>query len=59
MSPLFYANQINGAVLRYHGQDDANNGTDPIKSDRWFQALNGLSKTAALYRYPHKSMGRQ
>jgi dipeptidyl aminopeptidase/acylaminoacyl peptidase len=31
MSPLLYANQINGALLMYHGQEDANNGTDPIK----------------------------
>ena len=57
MSPLLYANQINGALLMYHGQDDANNGTDPINSDRLFHTLNGLGKTAALYSYPYEDHG--
>lgn len=57
MSPFLYANQINGALLMYHGQDDANNGTDPINSDRLFHALNGLGKTAALYSYPFEDHG--
>ena len=57
MSPFLYVNQINGALLMYHGQDDANNGTDPINSDRLFHALNGLGKTAALYSYPFEDHG--
>jgi dipeptidyl aminopeptidase/acylaminoacyl peptidase len=57
MSPIFYANQVNGALLMYHGQEDANNGTDPINSDRLFQALNGLGKTTALYSYPYEDHG--
>jgi dipeptidyl aminopeptidase/acylaminoacyl peptidase len=57
MSPLLYANQMNGALLMYHGQDDSNNGTDPINSDRLFHALNALGKTAALYSYPYEDHG--
>lgn len=57
MSPLLFANQINGALLMYHGQHDANTGTDPINSERLFHALNGLGKPAALYSYPYEDHG--
>ncbi len=57
MSPLLYADQLNGALLMYHGIDDANNGTFPINSDRMFHALNGLGKTVALYNYPYEHHG--
>src|SRR5439155_1359750 len=30
MSPLLWANRINGALLMYHGMDDANVGTNPV-----------------------------
>src|SRR5262249_21667669 len=30
MSPLLWADRINGALLMYHGIDDANAGTNPI-----------------------------
>ncbi len=57
MSPLFWANQVNGALLMYHGADDANTGTFPINSPRMFQALNGLGKDVALYVYPYEAHG--
>jgi dipeptidyl aminopeptidase/acylaminoacyl peptidase len=57
MSPLMWANQLNGALLMYHGIDDANNGTFPINSERMFHVLNGLGKTAALYNYPYEHHG--
>ena len=57
MSPLFWANQVNGALLMYHGTDDTNSGTFPIHSPRMFQALDGLGKKAALYMYPYEGHG--
>jgi len=57
MSPLMWANQLNGALLMYHGIDDANNGTFPINSERMFHVLNGLGKTASLYNYPYEHHG--
>ena len=57
MSPFLYANQLNGALLMYHGMDDQNVGTHPINSERLFHALNGLGKTASLYMYPYEDHG--
>ena len=57
MSPMLWANQMNGALLMYHGMDDANTGTFPINSERMFQALNGLDKDASLYMYPYEHHG--
>ncbi|MFC1555391.1 S9 family peptidase, partial [candidate division KSB1 bacterium] len=57
MSPLFWAERLNGALLMYHGMDDANVGTWPINSERMFQILDGLGKTASLYMYPYEHHG--
>jgi dipeptidyl aminopeptidase/acylaminoacyl peptidase len=57
MSPLLWANQLNGALLMYHGIDDANVGTFLINSERMFHVLDGLGKTAALYMYPYEHHG--
>lgn len=57
MSPLFWVDQIHGALLMYHGADDANVGTWPIHSERMFQALDGVGKPAALYMYPYEAHG--
>ena len=57
MSPLFWANQLNGALLMYHGIDDANVGTFLINSIRMFHVLDGLGKTSALYMYPYEHHG--
>ncbi|MGD8359797.1 MAG: prolyl oligopeptidase family serine peptidase [Gemmatimonadota bacterium] len=57
MSPFLYADQLTGALLMYHGMHDQNVGTDPIHSPKMFHALNGLGKTAALYRYPYEDHG--
>lgn len=57
LSPLLWAEQVTGALLMYHGADDQNVGTFPINSDRMFQALNALGKTAALYVYPFEDHG--
>ena len=57
MSPILWANQVNGALLMYHGADDNNSGTFPIHSPRMFQALNGLGKPTAMYMYPYEGHG--
>jgi dipeptidyl aminopeptidase/acylaminoacyl peptidase len=57
MSPLLWANRVHGALLMYHGMEDANVGTDPINAEHLFMALDGLGKPAALYMYPHEGHG--
>ncbi|HVK12528.1 MAG TPA: prolyl oligopeptidase family serine peptidase, partial [Gemmataceae bacterium] len=57
MSPLLWANRVNGALLMYHGMEDANVGTDPINAEHLFLALDGLGKPAALYMYPFEGHG--
>ena len=57
MSPILYADRLNGALLMYHGGDDTNVGTWQINSERMFMALDGLDKVAALYIYPYEDHG--
>jgi dipeptidyl aminopeptidase/acylaminoacyl peptidase len=57
MSPLLWANRVNGALLMYHGMEDANVGTNPINAEHLFMALDGLGKPAALYMYPYEGHG--
>ena len=57
MSPLLYADQLNGALLLYHSTEDQNVGTDPINSTRLYHALMGLGKTSSLYMYPYEDHG--
>jgi dipeptidyl aminopeptidase/acylaminoacyl peptidase len=57
MSPLLWANRVNGALLMYHGMDDANTGTNPMNAELLFLALDGLGKPAALYMYPYEGHG--
>ena len=57
MSPFFYADKVQGAVLMYHSSEDQNVGTDPISSIRMMQAFRALGKTAALYMYPYEDHG--
>ncbi|MEA3245957.1 MAG: prolyl oligopeptidase family serine peptidase [Gemmatimonadota bacterium] len=57
MSPFFYADKIQGAVLMYHSIEDQNVGTDPISSIRMMQALRANGKVASLYMYPYEDHG--
>ena len=57
MSPFFYANEMTGALLIYHGLQDQNVGTAPDHAPRMFHALNGLGKDAAMYLYPYEDHG--
>ena len=54
MSPFFYADKIQGALLLYHSMEDTNVGTDPISSVRMMQALRANGKTASLFMYPYE-----
>lgn len=54
MSPIFWADRLDGALLMYHGEEDQNVGTWPTNSRRMFHALNGIGKTAAMYMYPYE-----
>ena len=57
MSPMLWANRMHGALLMYHGMDDANVGTNPINAEFLFMTLRGLGKPAALYMYPYEGHG--
>ena len=57
MSPFLYANQIDAPLLLAHNLDDTNVGTNPIQSQRLFEALNGLGKTVQLVEYPYEDHG--
>ena len=57
MSPFLYANQIDVPLLLMHNQDDTNVGTNPIQSQRLFEALNGLGKITQLIEYPYEDHG--
>jgi dipeptidyl aminopeptidase/acylaminoacyl peptidase len=57
MSPILYADQLNGALLLYHSTEDQNVGTDPINSIKLFHVLQGLGKNVSLYLYPYEDHG--
>ena len=52
VSPMLYVDQMQGALLMYHGMEDQNVGTTLISSIRMMQALRGQGKVSALYLYP-------
>ncbi len=58
MSPLLHIENLNGAILLTHGQDDQNPGTFPINSERLFSALQANGKTVAFYMYPYEDHGQ-
>jgi len=57
MSPMLYADKLQGALLMYHNLEDQNVGTDPISSIRMMQALRSEGKVAALFMYPYEDHG--
>ncbi|MBI5709729.1 MAG: S9 family peptidase [Candidatus Eisenbacteria bacterium] len=52
MSPFLHADRIQSPLLLIHDLDDTNVGTNPIQSERMYEALNGMGKTVALVQYP-------
>lgn len=57
LSPFVHADKIDSPLLLIHGQEDSNSGTYPIQSERMFDALNDLGKTARLVLLPHEDHG--
>lgn len=55
MSPFMHADKINEPILLVHGDADSNPGTFPMQSERFYNALKGLGKTARLVVLPHES----
>ncbi|MBI1904500.1 MAG: S9 family peptidase [Planctomycetia bacterium] len=57
LSPFYHADKIRRPLLLIHGQADENSGTYPMQSERFYQALKGLGKTARLVLLPHEGHG--
>jgi len=57
MSPFMFADKVKTPLLLIHGQADNNPGTDPIQSERFFNALKGNGATARLVYLPLESHG--
>jgi dipeptidyl aminopeptidase/acylaminoacyl peptidase len=62
MSPFMCADKVKNPLLLIHGQADNNPGTDPIQSERYFNALKGNGALARLVYLPlesHDYRGRE
>jgi dipeptidyl aminopeptidase/acylaminoacyl peptidase len=57
MSPFMFADKVKTPLLMIHGQADNNSGTDPIQSERFFNALKGNGATAKLVYLPLEAHG--
>lgn len=57
MSPFTFADRIREPILLLHGENDANSGTFPIQSDRFFAALKGHGATVRLSVLPLEDHG--
>jgi dipeptidyl aminopeptidase/acylaminoacyl peptidase len=55
MSPYQHADSVKAPVLIVHGQADNNPGTDPVQSERFYNAVKGLGGTARLVLLPYES----
>jgi dipeptidyl aminopeptidase/acylaminoacyl peptidase len=57
MSPFAYAPQIKAPILLIHGQQDDNDGTFPIQSERFYAALKGAGATVRYVQLPFEPHG--
>jgi dipeptidyl aminopeptidase/acylaminoacyl peptidase len=57
MSPFSYADKIKTPLLMIHGEADNNQGTFPIQSERFFDALKGHGATVRLVFLPLEAHG--
>ena len=57
MSPFDYAHKVNEPILLIHGEADANSGTFPIQSERFYAALKGNGATARYVVLPLEDHG--
>lgn len=59
MSPFSYADKIKTPILLIHGEADDNDGTFPIQSERFYEALKGQGATVRLVWLPLEAHGYQ
>jgi dipeptidyl aminopeptidase/acylaminoacyl peptidase len=59
LSPVIQADKINEPLLLIHGEIDANPGTVPLQSEKFYDALRGAGKAARLVMLPYESHGYQ
>lgn len=52
ISPFMHADEVDEPILLFHGEADANRGTFPMQSRRFFRALKGLGGEARLVVFP-------
>ncbi|MGE3173181.1 MAG: alpha/beta hydrolase family protein [Planctomycetota bacterium] len=57
MSPFAHADELKAPLLLIHGEDDDNQGTWPLQSQRLFAAVKGHGGHARLVMLPHESHG--
>jgi dipeptidyl aminopeptidase/acylaminoacyl peptidase len=57
MSPFNHADKIKEPLLLIHGAADNNQGTFPIQSERFYNALKGHGATTRYIQLPHESHG--
>jgi dipeptidyl aminopeptidase/acylaminoacyl peptidase len=57
MSPFSYANKIKTPILLIHGEMDDNQGTFPIQSERYYNAIKGHGGTARYVVLPYEAHG--
>ncbi|WP_266368589.1 S9 family peptidase [Tellurirhabdus rosea] len=57
MSPFNHADKLKEPILLVHGEADNNQGTFPIQSERFYNALKGHGGTTRLVMLPYESHG--
>ncbi|MEQ8768163.1 MAG: prolyl oligopeptidase family serine peptidase [Planctomycetota bacterium] len=57
MSPLLHADRVGKPLLLIHGELDPNPGTQPMQSERYYDALKGHGATVRLVMLPHEGHG--
>lgn len=54
MSPFTYAYELDVPILLVHGEEDSNPGTQPMQSERLYQAVQGLGLASRLVMLPNE-----
>ncbi|MBM3432168.1 MAG: S9 family peptidase [Bacteroidetes bacterium] len=57
MSPFNYANKVKTPILLIHGEMDDNQGTFPIQSERYYNAIKGHGGTTRYVVLPYEAHG--
>jgi len=57
MSPFMFADKVKTPLLLIHGEADDNDGTFPIQSERFYEAVRGNGGTVRLVFLPYEAHG--